>query len=85
MLDNLGIVSGINSEEAQAVVNLMIDADMHPAPTDDQINTAVGDLINVTNDVSKRNLNATLYLAGDMTASRARVFVTQIGASARYR
>jgi hypothetical protein len=78
----LSVVS--TSEEAQAVVNLMIDADMHPAPTEDQINTAVGDLINVTNDVSKRNLNATLYLAGDMTASRARVFITQIGTSPRY-
>jgi hypothetical protein len=72
------------SESVPTIINLMIDADMHPAPTEYQINTAIGGLINVTNEVSKRNLNATLYLVGDMTTSRARVFVTQIGTSPRY-
>ncbi len=54
------------SKESIVVVNLMIDADINPAPTPEQIKNAEDTLIYLTNQIDPKGLSATIYVTEDM-------------------
>ncbi len=65
-------------EEAQATVNVMIDADIVHSPTAEQSDMAGDSLINLTNQIVPKKLNATIYVTYDMVAAR-RLAITYQG------
>ncbi|NMC10576.1 MAG: hypothetical protein GYA39_06335 [Methanothrix sp.] len=65
-------------EETQAIVNVMIDADIQHSPTTEQSDLAGGYLINMTNQIVPKKLNATIYVTYDMVAAR-RLAITYQG------
>lgn len=65
-------------EETQATVNVMIDADIVHSPTAEQSDLAGGYLINLTNQIVPKKLNATIYVTYDMVAAR-RLAITYQG------
>jgi hypothetical protein len=54
------------SKESIVVVNLLIDADIDPASTPEQIKIAEDSLIYLTNQVDPKGLSATIYVTEDM-------------------
>jgi len=54
------------SKESIVVVNLMIDADIDPASTPEQIKMAEDTLIYLTNQIDPKGLGATIYVTEDM-------------------
>lgn len=66
------------SKEDSPVVNLMIDADINHAPTDDQTSMAGNALINLTNEIDPNLINATIFVTEDI-ASAYRLGITQQG------
>lgn len=54
------------SKESIVVVNLMIDADIGPASTSEQIKMAEDALIYLTNQIDPKGLGATIYVTEDM-------------------
>lgn len=65
-------------EETQATVNVMIDADIVHSPTAEQSDMAGDFLINLTNQIVPKKLNATIYVTYDMVAAR-RLAITYQG------
>ena len=62
----------------EVVVNAMIDFDSPASPTPDQVTQAFSSMVNLTNVIDSRGLNATIFASGDVAASQ-RLFVTTLG------
>lgn len=54
------------SKESIVVVNLLIDADINPASTPEQIKMAEDSLIYLTNQIDPKGLGATIFVTEDM-------------------
>ncbi|OPY55081.1 MAG: hypothetical protein A4E48_00151 [Methanosaeta sp. PtaU1.Bin060] len=67
-----------SGQETPAIVNVMIDADVQHAPTAEQSKIAGDSLINMTNQIVPKDLNATIYVTNDMIAAR-RLAITYQG------
>lgn len=74
----LGWVGGSLSQEKPVIVNLMIDSDVASAPTQEQKLVASNSLINLTNGIDPKGINATLYVSEEM-ASANRLDITMQG------
>ncbi len=72
-----------SSLSKDVVVNLMIDFDSPSSPTPEQTNAVFSSIINLTNEIDARGLNATIYTTGDL-ASTQRLMVTSLGSKANH-
>lgn len=73
-----GLMATSLAEEIHPVVNLMIDADIPPAPSPEDVKMAGDSLINLINGIDPQGLNATIFVNGDM-ASAYRLGITLQG------
>ncbi len=77
--------TGVSQPDGQtAVVNLMIDADVPVSPSMEEIETAKSNLMNMSVEIQRRGLKATVYLPKDLTATQASLIITHIGRSGRH-
>ncbi len=60
------LVGSALSKESIVVVNLMIDADIDPASTPEQIKMAEDSLIRLTNQIDPKGLGATIFVTENM-------------------
>ena len=67
-----------SSLSKEVVINAMIDFDSPATPTPDQVTQAFNSMVNLTNAIDSRGLNATIFASGDVAASQ-RLFVTIFG------
>lgn len=67
-----------SSLSKEVTINAMIDFDSPASPTPDQVTQAFSSMVNLTNVVDSRGLNATIFASGDVAASQ-RLFVTNLG------
>ena len=74
----LGSVGIALSQEKPVVVNLMIDADITPSPTHEQLLTADFSLRNLTTPADSSGSNLTIFVSGNM-AAEDRLGVTSQG------
>lgn len=74
----IGLVGIALSQEKPAVVNLMIEADINPSPTHEQLLTADSSLRNLTTLADSSGLNLTVFVSGNM-ASENRLGITSQG------
>ena len=72
-----------SSLSKEVTINAMIDFDSPASPTPDQVTQAFSTMVNLTNVVDSRRLNATIFASGDVSASQ-RLFVTNLGQKANH-
>lgn len=66
-------------EEKLHVINLMVDVDTPASPNYDEIRAAEVNLYDIYTEIRKRNESATIFLTQDVTSSRIRLLLAQIG------
>ena len=67
-----------SSLSKEVVINAMIDFDSPATPTPNQVTQAFSSMINLTNMIDPKGLNATIFASGDVVATQ-RLFVTTLG------
>jgi hypothetical protein len=67
-----------SSLSKEVIINTMIDFDSPASPTPDQVTQAFNSMVNLTNEIDSRKLNATILASGDVAASQ-RLFITNFG------
>ena len=67
-----------SSLSKEVIINTMIDFGSPASPTPDQVTQAFNSMVNLTNEIDSRKLNATILASGDVAASQ-RLFVTNFG------
>ena len=72
-----------SSLSKEVIINAMIDFDSPASPTPDQVTAAFSSIVNLTNVIDSRGLNATIFASGDVAASQ-RLFVTNLGQKANH-
>jgi hypothetical protein len=80
----LGSTSASPSENKLKTVNLMIDMDMLASPTKEQVFAAESNLLNMRNEMEKRDLKATFFSTYDVITTRIRLRLTEIGRSPNF-
>jgi len=72
------------SEEKQFVVNLIIDADVPPSPSEEQGYQAEALLNALLNEIETKDLGATVVSTQDTLATYAKMRITRIGSNPRF-
>lgn len=72
------LVLPVSSLSKEVVINAMIDFDSPSSPTPDQITQAFNSIVNLTNPMDSRGLNATIFASSDVVTSQ-KLFVTVLG------
>jgi len=67
-----------SSLSKEVIINTMIDFGSPASPTPDQVTQAFNSMVNLTNEIDSKKLNATILASGDVAASQ-RLFVTNFG------
>ena len=67
-----------SSLSKEVVINAMIDFDSPASPTPDQVTQAFNSLVNLTNPIDSRGLNATILASSDVVTSQ-KLYVTIVG------
>lgn len=78
------LASAAPSETGSKTVNLMIDIDMPSSPTQEQVFAAESNLLNLKNEMEKRDLKATFLSPYDVITTRIRLRFTEIGRSPNF-
>jgi hypothetical protein len=73
----IALAAGSPSFDKPVMVNLMIDLDLPPSATAEQISDARADMININNEAHYRKINWTLILTQD-ASSQTRVFLAEL-------
>lgn len=73
---------GSLGKDTSTIVNVMIDVNSFSSPTPDQVNITHTSLINLTNAIDAKRLNATYYLSGEAIPVE-RLYLTYLGESPR--
>lgn len=80
----IGLASASPSENGSKTVNLMIDIDMPAYPTQEQVFAAESNLLNMRNEMEKRDLKATFISTYDVITTRMRLRLTEVGQSPNF-
>ena len=67
-----------SSLSKEVIINAMIDFDSPASPTPDQVTQAFNSIVNLTNPMDSRGLNATIFASSDVVTSQ-KLFVTILG------
>lgn len=80
----IGLTNASPSENGSKTVNLMINIDMPASPTQEQVFAAESNLLNMRNEMEKRDLKATFFSTYDVITTRIRLRLTEIGRSPNF-
>ncbi len=73
------LVSASPSENGSKTVNMMIDIDFPASPTQEQVFAAESNLLDIRDEMEKRDLKATFFSTFDVITTRIRLRLTEIG------
>jgi len=80
----LGLANVSSSENQSKTVNLMIDMDILASPTQEEVFAAESNLLEMRNEMEKRDLKATFSSTYDVITTRIRLRLTEIGRSPNF-